>query len=70
MRTDSKLLKSYILQKGDTQKILAEAMGLSLSRLNQKINNSDNAEFTQSEIWFIVERYDLSEQEMNMIFFA
>ena len=44
------LLKSHMAKKGETQAVLAEVMGLSLSRLNAKINGTRGAEFTQTEI--------------------
>ena len=63
------LLRSAMVKNGDTQKTLADAMGVSLSRLNAKIN-SDNAEFKQTEILFIKQRYNLTAAEVNEIFFA
>lgn len=54
------LLKSYMAKYGDTQLSLSNAMGFSLSRFNAKINERNNAVFTQSEIAFIIERYHLS----------
>ena len=49
-------------------KKLADAMGLSLSRLNAKINGSGNADFTQSEVAFIRTRYKLSNKDVCDIF--
>ena len=63
-------LKSQMAKRGDTQAVLAEAMGLSLSRLNAKINGTGGAEFTQTEIAFISERYKLSGSETMRIFFS
>lgn len=63
------LLKSHMAKKGDTQAHLANAMGLSLSRLNAKINGTGGAEFTQTEIAFISDRYKLSGAEIMRIFF-
>ena len=63
------LLKSHMAKRGDTQLTLAEAMGLSLSRLNAKINETGGAEFTQTEIAFISNRYKLSGSEIMKIFF-
>ena len=54
----------------DTQSTLASAMGLSLSRLNAKINERDDAAFTQSEMAFIINRYKLSSDEAMSIFFS
>lgn len=55
---------------GDTQQILADALGLSLSRLNAKINETDGAEFRQSEIKFFRNRWNLTPEEVDQIFFA
>lgn len=62
------LLRSIMIRNGDTQAVLAEAMGISLSRLNAKIN-SNGAEFKQTEILFIKKRYKLTAKEVNEIFF-
>jgi hypothetical protein len=53
---------------GDTQENLAVAMGISLSRLNAKIN-CNSAEFNQTEILFIKQRYNLSPTDVDKIFF-
>lgn len=64
----SQLLKGLIRSKDGTQSVLADAMGLSLSRLNAKINET-NAEFSQTEIAFIRDRYKLSDSQVADIFF-
>ncbi len=66
---DKQLLKSYIVKYDGKQEILADAMGLSLSRLNAKINET-NAEFMQGEMKFIKERYKLTDGEFIAIFFG
>ena len=63
------LLRSVMIKHNDTQAILAEAMGLSLSRLNAKINRSNRADFRQNEIEYIKNRYALSPQDVDNIFF-
>ncbi len=67
---NKELLKYYILQYDKTQKNLAEAMGISASTLNAKINNYRGAEFTEPELRFIMERYRLDVDEFNRIFFS
>lgn len=64
------LLSSIMVKNGDTQRTLAEAMGLSLSRFNAKINEREGASFTQTEMAFIINRYSLSYSEAVEIFFA
>lgn len=61
------LLKSIIVKNKDTQKRLAEAMGISLSALNAKING--HIDFWQSEIEMIRNRYALNSDELQAIFF-
>ena len=67
---NTNLLKSYIVRYDRIQKNLADAMGISLSRLNAKINECDGAEFTQSEISFMAQRYGLSSADIEAVFFA
>lgn len=55
---------------GDTQATLAEGIGISLARLNAKINCYNGAEFTAAEIKSIKTRYNLSSQELCEIFFC
>ena len=55
---------------GDTQQILADALGMSISRMNAKINESNGSQFRQKEIAFFRNRWHLSPSEVDMIFFA
>ena len=64
------LLKSVIVKNDETQKNLAEAMGISLPTLNAKINHAKGAEFRQKEIGFIKKRYGLLDVEIDAIFLA
>lgn len=63
------LFLSVMVKNQDTQGTLAKAMGLSLSRLNAKINERGGAAFTQTEIAFIIQRYGLTNDEAMEIFF-
>lgn len=56
-------------ENGDTQESLASAIGISLQRFNAKINETNGAEFTQGEIQSIKERYDLTAEAIDEIFF-
>lgn len=67
---NKKLFISVMVRYGDTQETLANAMGLSVSRLNAKINERDGASFDQKEIQFIIERYSLTRDEAMDIFFT
>ena len=67
---NSKLLKVKMMLNDDTNSVLAKAIGISPQRLSAKINETGGAEFTQGEIEKIKNRYDLTPQEVNDIFFA
>lgn len=64
------LLISKMKLFGDNQIDLARALGLSLTRTNAKINETDGAEFTKNEIGIIKIRYHLTAEEVDQIFFA
>lgn len=64
------LLASVIVKNNETQAIVAEALGISLSRLNAKINGREGAEFTQGEIQFFIDRYHLTPDDAMAIFFC
>lgn len=66
---DSQKLKGLIVTFDGNQENLAKAMGLSLSRLNAKINET-GAEFTKTEIEFIRDRYKMSRKQVMDIFFT
>lgn len=66
---DKALLRSHMAKHSDTQEDLANYLGISLSRLNAKINESGGAEFKQTEIALIKRRYGLSARETDAIFF-
>ncbi len=65
---NSQKLKALIVMFDKKQENLADALGISLSRLNAKINEN-NAEFNQCEIMAIKKRYNLSDAEVGEIFF-
>lgn len=62
------LMRAEMMKYGDSQKDLANALGISLSRLNLKINGG--ADFRQAEILFIKDRYKLKPEEIDAIFFS
>lgn len=66
---NTSLFKAEMVLHGDTQSSLSAAMGLSVSRLNAKINDRDGAYFTQREMAFLIQRYELSAQKAADIFF-
>ena len=64
---NSDLLKGKIRENGDTQEKLAVAIGISNSNLSDKINGKSS--FRQNEILLIKERYSLTAQDVDRIFF-
>lgn len=67
---NKQLLASVLAKNGDTQSDLAKVLGLSLSRTNAKINETDGAQFTQNEIAAIKKAYTLTAKEIDEIFFT
>lgn len=63
-------LAGVMREHGDTQASLAEALGISLTRCNQKIKGYRGAEFRLREIAVIRNRYKLSPKEVDQIFFG
>ena len=64
---DTHKLKAYMVLKGDSQEKLAEHIGRSRSRLNAKINRTNDAELTLSEMEAIAARYELSPEEAGRL---
>lgn len=65
---DKKLFRSIMVLHGDTNKTLADYLGISAKSVNDKINEN-GTEFKQSEITAIMKRYNLSENQLTSIFF-
>ena len=63
-------IKSVMALHGDTSAVLAGAIGMSPQTFSAKINERNGAEFTQGEISKIKERYSLSPEEVDLIFFG
>ena len=66
---NSKLLRSIMVLNGDTNKTLAEFLGISEVSLSNKINEV-GTEFKQGEIALIKRRYNLSHEQLEDIFFG
>ena len=62
-------LESVMKLHGDTGTSLALYLGMARSTFSAKINETNGAEFTQREISAIKEKYSLTPQEVNSIFF-
>lgn len=66
---NSKLLRSFMVLHGDTNKKLSEFLGLSEQIVCKKINDN-GAEFKQGEIAMIKDRYSLTPEQVDNIFFS
>lgn len=64
------LLRSIMVLHDDTNAKLADYLGITQNRLSAKMNEWNGAEFTQSEIRKIKERYDLDAEKVMEIFFV
>ena len=65
---NKQLLRSIMVLHNDTNKTLAEYLGISEKSVNDKINEK-GTEFKQSEIAAIRKRYSLSDEQVSIIFF-
>ena len=68
-KMNGSLLKSIMVLNGDTIRKLAEHLNISPQSVSDKINER-GTEFKQGEIAMIKERYNLSANEVEAIFFA
>lgn len=66
MATNTRLLKSKMVLKGDTTIALAKCLGVNRQNVSVKLNG--RREFKQSEIAKIIRRYDLTDKEIRAIF--
>lgn len=65
-----KKLRSHMALEGDTQQTLADAIDMSRSRLNAKINGTGGADFSLREMRRVADRYGLSAEEAGQLFFT
>ena len=63
------VLRSIMVLHGDTNKDLANFLGISEQSVSNKINEN-GTEFKQGEIVLIKARYDLTSEQVDRIFFA
>lgn len=66
---NSQLFKSIMVLNNDTNKKLAEHLGVSEQTVCNKINEN-GTEFRQGEIAKIQKRYNLTPEQISDIFFA
>ena len=63
-------LEAMMKRHGDTGGSLAAYLGVTRSTFSAKINETDGREFTQGEITKIKQKYGLTADEIDMIFFS
>ena len=66
---NKELLRSIMVLHGDTNKDLADYLGITEQSLSNKINEN-GTEFKQGEIRLIRKRYKLTCDHVDLIFFA
>ena len=64
------LLEAQMKIHGDRQEDLAKAIGVSLNTFSMKLNGRNDRGFTGTEIQKIKERYNLTAEEVDEIFFG
>jgi hypothetical protein len=67
---DKKELESFMKKNGDTQSTLASFLGITRTCFNKKLNERNGASFTQPEIMAMKRKYNLTADDVNLIFFA
>ena len=67
---NKKLLEAKMKLFGDIGSTLAMYIGIARTTLSNKMNETNGAEFTQGEIAKIKERYNLTAEEVDEIFFT
>lgn len=65
---NTKLLKSVMVLRGDTQETLAKSLGLPQSALSSRIAGA--VDFRRAEIEQIAKRYELTAKDIQAIFFT
>ena len=62
-------LRAVLADNGDNYEKLACYLGISTSTLSDKINERNNIGFTQPEMKLIKDRYHLTPEQIDYIFF-
>ena len=63
------MLRSFMVLHGDTNRDLAEFLGITEQSVTNKINEN-GTEFKLNEIRKIITRYNLTSNDVDLIFFA
>jgi len=63
-------LRAQMARHGDSAKALAKILGMTEPTLSCKMNNRRNMCFSQTHIQTIIDRYDLTADDVMLIFFT
>lgn len=63
------MLRSIMILHGDTNKDIAAVLGISEQSVSAKINEN-GTEFKQGEIAILKDKYNLTPEQVDQIFFA
>jgi predicted transcriptional regulator len=66
---NKELLRSVMVLHGDTNRSLAASLGITEQSVSNKMNEN-GTEFKQGEISQIKTRYNLTSEQIDLIFFA
>ena len=69
-KMNKNLLRSIMALHGDSDTTLAEYLLISRSRFSAKINETGGAEFNKGEITKIKQKYNLTAEQVDEIFFS
>lgn len=63
-------LEALMKLNGDNGNTLAAYLGMARSTFSAKLNETNGAQFTQGEIMAIKEKYQLTAEQVDSIFFS
>jgi hypothetical protein len=63
-------LEKVMYENGDTAKIMADVLGISLTSFYNRKNERNGSEFTRKDISIMAKRWNLSAERIKKIFFA
>jgi hypothetical protein len=69
-RMNKRLFKVKMLLFGETNQTVADALHITPQRNSAKVNGTNGAEYTQGEIMILKNRWNLTPDEVDQIFFT
>lgn len=67
---NARKLKSVMVLHGDSGRSLSKYLGISETTFSTKLNRWRGSEFTQGEIQAIKDKYELTAEDVDSIFFG